>query len=127
MRHCGEHLFGGAGDGGDHHDGEGYTSRECGEVLLGHDDERVDGDAHHDGGDAVEDIGGEADCVAKEGTLAKLREIDAGGDAEGDAHQAGELRMIPEPTMELAMPPPDSPTGAGMWVKNARLRELAPL
>ena len=35
--------------------------------------------------------------------------------------------MMPEPTMEFAMPPPFSPTGAGMWVKKARLSELAPL
>ena len=29
--------------------------------------------------------------------------------------------------MAFAMPPPDSPTGAGICVKNARFSELAPL
>ena len=45
---------------------------------------------------------------------AELGEVDAGCDANGNAHQAGETRMMPEPTMEFAMPPPCSPTGAGM-------------
>src|SRR5258708_35911297 len=31
------------------------------------------------------------------------------------------------PTIALTIPPPFSPTGAGIWVKNARLRLEAPL
>jgi hypothetical protein len=34
---------------------------------------------------------------------------------------------MPDPRMELAIPPPSSPTGLGTWVKKARLSELAPL
>ena len=34
---------------------------------------------------------------------------------------------IAEPAMALAMPPPDSPTGFGTWVKKSQLNELAPL
>ena len=56
-----QHLFGGAGDGGDHHDGEGDAAGQRGEVLLLDDDERVDGDAHHDRRNAVEHVGGESD------------------------------------------------------------------
>jgi len=33
----------------------------------------------------------------------------------------------PEPTIEFAMPPPVSPTGTGVCVKNAQFSELAPL
>jgi len=36
-------------------------------------------------------------------------------------------RMMPDPTIEFAIPPPVSPTGAGTWVKKARFSELAPL
>ena len=90
MRDGGQHLFGGAGDGRDHHDGERDAAGERGEVLLLHHDERVDGDAHHDGGNAVEHVCGEADGVAERLAAAKLREIDAGGDADRNAHEAGE-------------------------------------
>ena len=93
-----------------------------------HDDERVDGDAHHDGGNAVQHVGGKADSVGEHGAAAELGEVDASGDAERNTHEAGKAsRMMPEPTMALAMPPPASPTGAGIWVKKARLSELAPL
>ena len=30
------------------------------------------------------------------------------------------------PTIELAIPPPGSPTGLGMWVKKSRLRAEMP-
>jgi hypothetical protein len=34
---------------------------------------------------------------------------------------------MPDPRIEFAIPPPTSPTGFGIWVKKARLSELAPL
>src|ERR1019366_7122066 len=36
-------------------------------------------------------------------------------------------RMIPVPTIALAMPPPTSPGGFGVWVRNAQLTEPIPL
>jgi len=36
-------------------------------------------------------------------------------------------RMTIEPTMAFAMPPPASPTGFGVWVRNATLIEPMPL
>ncbi len=35
-------------------------------------------------------------------------------------------RMVPEPMMALAMPPPGSPTGAGVWVRKAQFSAPAP-
>jgi len=90
MRHGGEHLFGGASDGRDHHDGERDASGKRGEMFLGHHDERVDRDAHDDRGDAVEDVCREAYSVGEECALTELCDVDAGGDADGDAHEAGE-------------------------------------
>src|SRR5271168_5429203 len=59
-------------------------------MFLLDDDERVDRDAHHDRGDAVEYIGGEADRGGKRPAAAKLRKVYASGDADGDAHETGD-------------------------------------
>ena len=128
VRHHEQHLFGGAGDGGNHHDAQSDAAGERGEVLLRQDDERVDGDAHHDGGHAVEHVGGKADDVGQLAAASELGEKDAGCDADGNTDaRCRHASRTPEPTMALAMPPPVSPTGLGILVKKAKLSELAPL
>ena len=87
--HGGEHLFGGARDGGHHHDGEGNAAGEGGEVFLLHDDERVDGDAHDDRGTPLSTSAVKRTALAEERAAAELGEVDAGGDADGDADEAG--------------------------------------
>src|SRR5213593_4862796 len=44
----------------------------------------------------------------------------------GTAMPAARPTRISVPTMALAMPPPGSPTGFGIWVKNARLSAGSP-
>src|ERR1043165_4441234 len=44
----------------------------------------------------------------------------------GTANSAAMPMRISVPTMALAMPPPISPSGLGVWMKNARFSELRP-
>src|SRR5437868_3290134 len=44
----------------------------------------------------------------------------------GSPNMLAMRRMITEPTSALAMPPPTSPTGLGVCVRNDQLSELAP-
>ncbi len=96
-------------------------------MLLRHDDQRIDGDAHHDRRHAVEHVGGEADGIGQLAAAAKLRQVDAGADADGNADAAADRERTPDPKMALAMPPPARRPASGIWVKKARFSELAPL
>ena len=90
VRHHQQHLFGGAADGGNHHDAQRHAAgREPKSASLRHDDERVDGKAHHDRGNAVEHVGGEADGVGQLGAAAELGQIDAAANADGNADETG--------------------------------------
>ncbi len=59
------------------------------EVFLPDDDERVDGDAHYDGGNAVENICGEPDGGGERSAAAELREVNTSGDTDRNAHETG--------------------------------------
>src|ERR1019366_2287691 len=60
-----QHFFRRSRDRGDHHDAQRYTAGKSREVLLPDHYEGIHGNADHDRGYAVQDIGGEADQVAK--------------------------------------------------------------
>ena len=96
--------------------------------ALRHHDERVGGEAHHDGWHAVEHVGGEADGIGQLGAAAKLGQIDAAADADGNADEAGERKQHDRsrrwrwPCRRLS-----SPSGLGILVKKVELSELAPL
>ena len=93
MGHHEEHFFRGAGDGGDHHDAQGDAAGDGGEGHGRGNDESVDGHAHDDGGDAVEDVGGESDGVGQLGSATEFSEEDAAADADGDSDEAGEAEQ----------------------------------
>ena len=57
------------------------------------DDQRIDGDAHHDRGNAVEHIGGEANRIGQLGAATELGQKDAAADADGNADEAGQAEQ----------------------------------
>ena len=59
-------------------------------MLLRNDDQRVDGQAHHDGGDTVKHVGGEAHGRCQAGAATVFGQKDAGGDADGNAQQTAQ-------------------------------------
>ena len=88
VRHHQQHFFGGARHRGNHHDAQRHAAGERREMFLPDYDQRIDGNADHDGGHAVQHVGGEANHVA-EAIAPVLRQIDAGANAQGNADHAG--------------------------------------
>ena len=58
-------------------------------MLLGHDDESVNSDAHDDRRHAIQNVGGKPDHIGQTLVAAKLGDIDAAGNTDRHAHQAG--------------------------------------
>jgi hypothetical protein len=109
-----QHLLGGARHRGHHHNGQRHAPGQRREVLLLGHDQRIAGDAHHDRRHAIQHIGGKAHaprrrwCPRHTRPDRRPRQCPA-----GIPIRLAIARMIPEPTMEFAMPPPVSPTGTG--------------
>ena len=66
-------------------------------MLLRHDDEGVNGDAHDDRRHTVENIGGEPDHVGQTPVAAKLRDIDTAGNANRHPHETGDCQQDARP------------------------------
>ncbi len=126
VRHHQQHLLGGARDGGNHHDAQRYAAGERGEMLLRQHHQRIDRDADDDRGNAIQNIGGEANDIDIT-PASELRHVNACTDAERYADERAMPRIIVEPTMAFAMPPPASPTGRGVLVRKAQFIEPTPL
>ncbi len=71
------------------------AARQRRKVLLRHDDQRIDRNAHHDRRNAIEHIGSKAHRIGKHLAPAKLREIDSGGNSHRNSHEACKKKNDP--------------------------------